>query len=302
MPSPERTATIVFADLAGSTALFERLGDQVASQWVTQLTAKLSGMFEKHCGRVVKLLGDGVFAVFAREDDAMTACMAIQRVLRDQPMLPDGMHQPLQMQIGVEAGEVVEIDGDCFGDAVNSAARLADLAGAGQIFTSERVRSALSHDSVATLKSLGPLYLRGKTHPMEVYAVLWAQQSDSDVTMVGRSIVPRVGQQSLALRHAHLHKTLHANAGKLSIGRAGNLDLLVDDSRVSRVHAMLQWRSGYFVLEDVSSYGTWVYMGQQNDAVVLRRTDCALVGSGTISLSCAREDANAPCIAFSVSA
>ncbi len=301
MGTSGRNATVVFADLVGSTALFEALGDQAGSQVVTQLTTQLSGMFEKHCGHVVKLLGDGVFAVFTLEDDALAACVAIQRQLRDQPIQPAGVHQPIQMQMGIEAGEVVEIDGDCFGDAVNSAARLADLAGAGQILTSERVRTAITSDAVAQLKSLGPLYLRGKAQPVEVYSALWNQQIDSDVTMVGSSILPRVGQQSLQLVWSGLRKSLHATANRLSIGRATNVDMMVDDSRVSRVHAMLQWRSGYFVLEDVSSYGTWVYMGQQTEAVVLRRTDCALVGSGTISLSCAREEANAPCISFSVS-
>ena len=56
-------ATVVFADLVGSTAIFERLGDETAGRFVTQLTSALSKTFEDHHGRVVKLLGDGWTAV-----------------------------------------------------------------------------------------------------------------------------------------------------------------------------------------------------------------------------------------------
>ena len=121
--------TVVFTDLVGSTGLFERLGDEAASQFVTQFTGALRLVFEQHRGRVVKLLGDGLFVVFAQESDALAACCAIQQRLLERPLRPGGDGPAVQVQIGIESGEVVEIEGDCFGDTVNSAARLADLAG-----------------------------------------------------------------------------------------------------------------------------------------------------------------------------
>src|SRR3546814_3269809 len=60
--------TVVFADLVGSTSMFERLGDETASRFVTQLVGALSQVFEQHSGRVVKLLGHGLFVVFSQED------------------------------------------------------------------------------------------------------------------------------------------------------------------------------------------------------------------------------------------
>ena len=165
--------TVVFADLVGSTGIFERLGDATASRFVTQLTSALSKTFEQHHGRVVKLLGDGLFVVFPGEGDALAACVSIQKRLQDKPVYPGGNGAPVQMQMGVECGEVVEIDGDCFGDAVNSAARLADLAGAEQILTSQRVCDALSPLHQAQLRSIGPMYLRGKAEATEVFRVDW---------------------------------------------------------------------------------------------------------------------------------
>src|SRR3954467_5438662 len=171
-------ASVVFADLVGSTGIFERLGDEPAGRFVTQLTTALAKIFEQHNGRVVKLLGDGLFVVFPEEGQALTACIAIQERLQQKPVRPGGTGTPVQMQMGVEAGEVVEIEGDCYGDAVNSAARLADLSGAAQILTSQRVHDALPPEQRAQLRSLGPFHLRGKNEVTEVYRVEWQPERD----------------------------------------------------------------------------------------------------------------------------
>jgi predicted component of type VI protein secretion system len=89
---------------------------------------------------------------------------------------------------------------------------------------------------------------------------------------------------------------------KTTIGRSITASLSVNDGRVSRVHATAQWRGGHFVLEDASSFGTWVYFGNQGEPVVLRRTECYLVGQGQIALGCERDAEAAPVIQFNVRA
>ena len=76
--------------------------------------------------------------------------------------------------------------------------------------------------------------------------------------------------------------------------------LRIDHPSVSRRHATIEWRGGHFVLTDASSFGTWVYMGNQTEPVVLRRTECYLVGHGQIALGCDRHAENAPLVLFSV--
>ena len=66
------------------------------------------------------------------------------------------------------------------------------------------------------------------------------------------------------------------------------------------MHATLEWRGEHFIVVDASSYGTWVYVGNQSEAVALRRTECFLVGSGLIVPGCARGDDKAPLIAYSI--
>jgi adenylate cyclase len=296
-------ATVVFADLVGSTGLFERLGDETAGRFVTQLTTALSRTFEEHSGRVVKLLGDGLFVVFPAEADAIAACISIQKRLKERPVLPGGTGSPVQMQMGVESGEVVEIAGDCYGDAVNSAARLADLAGAEQILTTQRVCSALAPLQQTQLRSLGPMYLRGKSEATEVFRVDWHMDRDSDATVMGVSMF-KAAMKGIALELSAGTRVvrLEALGEKLTLGRAPTASLSLNDSRVSRVHATAEWRGGHFVLSDLSSFGSWVYMGNQTEPVVLRRTECYLVGQGEIALGCDRGAEDAPVIRFSVKA
>lgn len=295
-------ATVVFADLVGSTGIFERLGDETAGRFVTQLTTALSKTFEQHNGRVIKLLGDGLFVVFPAEAQALAACVAIQQRLLDKPVYPGGTGHPVQMQMGIESGEVVEIEGDCYGDAVNSAARLADLAGADQILTTQRVRDALPASQQAQLRSLGPMYLRGKAEGTEVYRVEWRPERDDEATVMGVSMLKVPNDARLEITAGGQTLQLLSRDDPLTLGRSITASLAVNDPRVSRVHATVQWRGGQFVLSDASSFGTWVYMGNQSEPVVLRRTECYLVGEGVIALGCDRNAEEAPLVTFSVRA
>lgn len=295
-------ATVVFADLVGSTGIFERLGDEAAGRFVTQLTTALAKTFEEHNGRVVKLLGDGLFVVFPAEGEAMQACVAIQKRLQERPVYPGGEGKAVQMQMGIEAGEVVEIDGDCYGDAVNSAARLADLAGAEQILTTQRVREQLVPEQKEQLRALGPMYLRGKNEATHVFRVEWQTGQDADQTVMGVSMSKVAKSSQLELSALGQSLRLLPQGEKLTLGRATTASLSINDARVSRVHATIEWRSGHFVLSDNSSFGTWVYMGNQSEPVILRRTECYLVGQGQIALGCGRDAETAPIVAFSVKA
>ncbi|MBC5785932.1 adenylate/guanylate cyclase domain-containing protein [Ramlibacter sp. USB13] len=293
-------ASVVFADLVGSTGIFERLGDETAGRFVTTLTTALAKIFEQHKGRVVKLLGDGLFVVFSSEEQALTACIAIQERLQQKPVRPGGTGRPVQMQMGIESGEVVEIQGDCYGDAVNCAARLADLAGADQILTTQRVRDALQPEQQEKLRSLGPMYLRGKAEVTEVYRVEWQPERDAEATVMGVSMFGQPAEAHLQITIGDQTRRLQSRGDSVTIGRSATADINLNDSRVSRAHATVEWRGGHFVLSDASSFGTWVYFGNHPEPVVLRRTECYLVGAGQIAFGCDRNADAAPIANFSI--
>ena len=316
-------STVVFADLVGSTSLYESLGDAAASRFVSQLIATLSKTFELHHGRVVKLLGDGLFVLFPSEADALAACVALQQGLQENPVYPHASSPTgptamaavtaVQMQLGMESGEVVEIGGDCFGDAVNTAARLAGLAGGGQILTTAQVRGALPGALRNLLHSLGPLFLRGKTDAMEVFRVQWREETEGEVTVMGASLATPVRSGRLSLR-VHCGQgdpqgpalVLESPHGRAHIGRAmpttevleAAKTIVVSDARVSRLHCNVAWRGTHWVLADVSSFGTWVYVGEQVRGMALRRSEWELVGAGYISLGCERSADAAPMVRY----
>lgn len=292
--------TVVFADVVGSTGLFEQMGDINASQLMSGLTTLLGTVFEQHQGRVVKLLGDGVFAVFPDAGSAVTACMLLQSRFQTDPIIPLGRTTPIQMQMGVESGELVEIGGDYFGDAVNSAARLADLAGADQILTTQNVWDALMPGQRPSLRSLGPMQLRGKAQTTHIYRVEWQTGRDLDATAVGASMYVPAKHQALALTMQGRTRVFEMTTTGITIGRATDATLPVLDPRVSRIHATIRRRGTQIVLADVSSFGTWVYFGSQTEAVALRRSECFLVGYGQISLGCKMDADKAPLVAFEV--
>ena len=138
-------------------------------------------------GRVGRLRGAGVLVVLPAAGEGVEACIAIQKWLQQNPVVA-GSGNPVQIQMGVESGEVVEIDGDCYGDAVNSAARLADLAGAEQILTTQRVRDALTPLFRAQLRGLGPLFLRGKSDATGLFRVDCHSYRDYDSSVIGPSL------------------------------------------------------------------------------------------------------------------
>ncbi len=124
--------TVVFADLMGSTGVFETIGSARASRLVTGLTQWIGDIVAAHRGRVVKTLGDGVLAVFPQAPDAISAVVDIQRSHQKRiANSTSGTRMPIR--IGVARGDVEFVDGDCYGDAVNVASRLSDLSGPHQV-------------------------------------------------------------------------------------------------------------------------------------------------------------------------
>lgn len=124
--------TIAFVDLTGSVSVFETLGNDRAAKAVTKLTQWIGSVGLQHGGTVVKMLGDGVLLSFTNNRQAVECVSQIQQE-HSARVASWPADLKLLMQIGMARGQVVQVDGDCFGDAVNLASRLSDLAGPEQI-------------------------------------------------------------------------------------------------------------------------------------------------------------------------
>jgi adenylate cyclase len=296
-------ATVVFADLTDSTAFFEALGNEKATTAIMRLTQWIGEVCEAHHGRVVKKLGDGVLAVFEQAIDAVDATIQMQRGHRERlEKWPEAIR--MEIKSGVARGEVVEVDGDCFGDAVNVAARLSDLSGARQIWLTESAVDEIDDRLGLRFISLGPVVLRGKTEPIALYKVEWDDAVVSDFftqqAMLAHAEPDPSARARIHLGHLDLAHDYAAGELPVHLGRADHAEVIVNDPRVSRLHARVEWRNGSFVLVDLSSFGTWIrFTGSETD-VPLRREDCVLHGSGEIALGVPLGDVSAPTVTFTV--
>ncbi len=300
-------STVVFADLMGSTGLFEATGNATAARAVTGLTEWISEIFIAHEGRVVKTLGDGVLATFARNSDAIEAVVELQR--RHQKHMGSAkvaMRMPIR--VGIASGEIEIVAGDCFGDAVNVASRLSDMTGGHQIWATDLVLQELEEAPGVRFRPLGPIVVRGRTEPCNVYQVDWKVEENSDMlTMQAEfdSMMPNSKQDALGVQVqiSWLDQVMVFKSFDLPIhvGRSVSVEFVVNDPRVSREHVRIEWRNGSIVLTDVSSYGCWLRFAGAGADLLLRRDECVLHGEGEIALGASFADFTVPTLSFKVS-
>jgi adenylate cyclase len=297
-------STVVFADLTGSTGVFESMGNVRAAETVTRLTQWIAAVCEANQGRVVKMLGDGVLAIFGSGGQATRAALEMQR--NHQKRLqswPETLR--MDLQIGLASGDVIEVDGDCYGDAVNLASRLSDLAGPRQIWATQSVIDQLVVNEVRH-RSLGPINIRGRSEMPVVHRIDWQEESMESLTMpASLAQMSRTSDLSfgkIELVWMDVRQVFSVTDLPIYLGRVDDAEFVVNDPRVSRLHARIESRKGSCVLVDVSTYGTWVQFNNAgagaSTEIALRRDECVLHGSGQISLGAPLMDLSAPTISF----
>ena len=305
-PGVNSHKTVVFADMTGSTALYEALGNEGAAAVVAPLTQAMGACIQRYGGRVVKNLGDGVLGLFAEPGDAVLAAAELMREHR-QWIGPQARESHVGIHVGLASGEVVEVDGDCYGDAVNVAARLCERADDAEIWATESVVAGLRAPRGMCFVRLGHLEMRGKAEPLVTYQIEWRAENRADLTVHSElrsdlaALVADTGPAQIQLSWPGAYRLFSSMDIPVNVGRAPDSHLCIADPRVSRVHARLDWRHGAFVLTDLSSFGTWVRFEGSEAPLQLRRDSCRLIGSGEIALGVPFADASASIIGFQVS-
>ena len=290
--------SVLFADLRGSTSLYETVGNAAATAVVTQNVGVLTRIVQERDGRVVKTLGDGLMAIF---DTATQGVMAADEMHQSlDRVAPSPRRMPtLKLQVALAHGEVVELDGDCFGDAVNVAARLLDHAGDNETLVTAAVLDALPERDHARFRSLDRMQLRGRAEPVHVYLLEAHRFGDAATTTFG-GLIPLAEPQGIRLTWLDLTKVFSGSQLPVVLGRSAQATYCIDDSRVSRSHARIDWHGGAFQLSDLSYNGSFVHFGEGTEIVALRRGSCTLHGKGVIGLGAPPVDALAPCVRFEV--
>ena len=301
-----RLTTVVFADIVGSTALYESLGNEAAARTVTELLQWMCARITQQGGRVVKTLGDGVLGLFDEPSVAVQAMLELMREQRERITAPILRVNP-SVRVGLDCGEVLDVAGDCYGDAVNTAARLCDRAAADEIWTTDAVVKATADLPHARFVRLGHLKVRGKSEPLLMYQIEWRADEGAEVltqqaglTTEFSTLADSDTSSQIQFSWGQAHLQFRAIELPVHVGRSSDAHLYIDDPRVSRLHARIDWRQDAFVLTDVSTFGTWVLFDGSDTPIQLRRDSCILHGDGELALSAPFTAGDAPRIAFQV--
>ena len=317
--------TVLFADLRGSTSMYETLGNADATAVVTRSVALLARIVAAHRGQVVKTLGDGLMAVFETPAESVAAAddmhdslarigmgeenpgdAANDEQAEDEetdgaPTLPPRPPVPLKLQVGLAQGEVVEMSGDVFGDAVNVAARLLDHAGDNETLATASVVEQLGEWERSRFRSLDKMQLRGRVEPVHVHLQEAVRRfGDTAATAYGDMLIPVAEPEGIRLVWLDLNRIYAGTSLPVILGRSPQATYIIDDTRVSRSHARIDWHGGTFQLVDLSYNGTYVRFDNDPEIISLRRGACTLHGSGVIGLGAPPSEPISPCVRFEV--
>jgi class 3 adenylate cyclase len=294
---------ILFADLRGSTALYLKLGNAEAAMVVTHSLAMLGQIIARTGGRVIKTLGDGLMAVFDDAERAIEAAGSLHDSLERIAPIGEGLPvkaAAIKLKVAIAWGEMVEVDGDCFGDAVNVAARLLDLAGDNETLTTAALLRELPSDQHERFRSIDKLHLRGRKEPVPVLRMDHRHFGDTMSTMIMDDAQASDMPDGVRLTWLGTERIFSTASMPLILGRSPQASFCVSDSRASRSHARIESHSGHFYLSDLSYNGTHVKFDSDDQVLTLRRGTCTLHGSGVICLGAPPTDPTSTQIHFEV--
>ena len=272
---------VMFADVTGSTKLYEALGDEAAERIIGKALAIMGKITEGYQGFVIKTIGDEIMCRFTTANDCVRAAIECQEEISAGLQ---GEEIDVSIKVGLHFGPAILMeDGDVFGDAVNVSARMAGIAKGAQIITTQDTINQLDADLQDMSRQFDKTIVKGKEDEIVVHQVVW--EAGDDVTRIEIS----TDEEEEAVTHLSLDfqgantRIASDDHRTFVIGRGVQSDLLCKTRLASRAHATLEFRRGKFLLTDQSSNGTFVKTDDGED-IFLRRQELMLWGSGSISL------------------
>jgi class 3 adenylate cyclase len=275
---------ILFADVVGSTRIYEVMGDLKARDMVLTCVEIMRTATEQNHGTVIKTIGDEIMATFPTANDALNAASRMQHDIRIHAELKvEG--QPIAIRIGGHFGPVVLENRDIFGAAVHTANRMTSQAKAGQVMVTSAIVERLAPEWRSAVRQIDVATLKGKTSEDELYEVLW-QKEDATSMLPAIALGAAVAREKqkpkrLRLRFQGGEILLDESRPNVTIGRAEENDIVIKGNLISRLHARLELNRNKLLLIDQSTNGTFVTTREGEEAFV-RRDSVQLKGEGLI--------------------
>jgi class 3 adenylate cyclase len=278
-----KEVAILFADVVGSTHLYEAMGDERARETVQQCLKVMREATEQFGGTVIKTMGDEIMATFPSADDAMSAASQMQkRITSASRSDTAGTH--VAIRIGCHFGPVVAEDRDIFGAAVHTANRMTSQAKAGQILTTAVTVEQLTGEWRALARQIDVATVKGHAGEMALFEVLWQpEEATSMLPSISWTAPESTSAGRLRLRFRGQELVLGEDKPAASMGRADENDVVIKGNLISRIHARIDLRKNRFVLIDESTNGTFIQR-DDGEEIYVRRDSTELTGSGVIGM------------------
>jgi adenylate cyclase len=276
-----RHATVLFADVSGSTRLYEAAGDAVATETIARIIAEMRRATLEAGGRVVKTIGDEVMALFPTPEAAATAASQIQL---ETDTMPGVAGMKLGVRIGFHSGPVIQRDNDVFGDTVNLAARLVAQAAKQQIITSADTAQTLGDSYKDRLRGLYAITVKGKNDDIGLCELIWRYDGSTTVILKPKGAEQPAKPKAVVLRLKYRGREIvrRRDNDSVTLGRDETSGLVITEDKCSRHHCTIERRGDKFVLKDHSTNGTYVTIGEE-DEVHLQRDEVVLRKKGWLS-------------------
>jgi adenylate cyclase len=297
MPQHVEKLAVMFADICGSTALYEELGDDLARQLISGCLATINKSISSHQGTLIKTIGDEAMCTFPSAEIALNAACVMQQAIRnEQP----ASGKPLHIRVGFHYGDTILESGDVFGDTVNIAARVASITRAGQIMTTQTTVEALPPALKEKTRHVMRTDLKGKLEQFDIYLVVWEQDDMMSTRIIAPTFrsAPNINDE-LTLSFHERSYTVNKGHRSIMMGRGDTCDIVVPNNLASRQHVRIEWRSGKLVIIDQSSNGTYLRFSD-GKVVQITREEMILHGKGSISLGHSFADNPTELVEFSI--
>jgi adenylate cyclase len=272
---------ILFADVVGSTQLYDEYGDAKASETVALCLDVMKDATHQFNGTVIKTIGDEVMSTFPTVDDAVSAASQMQARISEENSGEGRI--PVSIRIGCHFGPVVQERNDIFGAAVHTANRMTSQAKARQIVISGPTVDHMGDEWRKQTRQIDVATVRGRIDEVALFEVMWQPEEAT-------SMLPTIewenrarGPSRLVLSFRDQTVVVNDKHKSVNIGRADDNDLVIKGNLISRIHARVEMRRGKFLLVDQSTNGTFLQNARGEETFV-RRDTTELTASGIIGL------------------
>jgi class 3 adenylate cyclase len=292
----KKDCVILFADLADSVSLYDRVGDEAAKNHVLDLQRQLREQLEAFDGKIHEIIGDEIMVCFDAPDRALACSIALHN---NAKQFSQQQSIELKLRIGMHFGQIIEDEkeGRLFGDTINLASRVTGIAQADQTILTNSLFQKVSTTWRDSVRQFDVTMVKGKTEPLIVYDLPWQHDDLTAIMSTDTLGDPGNHAQQLILKHQDEVINLSDHQGVFSIGRAITNNLVVNADPVSRRHVTIERARDYFVLNDKSTNGTHLFTSS-GETFYLRRQQWPMSGSGEFALGATREQGDDHIVRF----